>query len=165
MAYTYSKLAETTVGVGGTSAITFNNIPQNYTDLNVVLSLRATTQDSVYISFNGSTSSFTARFLEGNGASASSGTGTRYVAFPLTATVNTFASSSIYVPNYAGANNKSYSIDSVSEANQTTAYTDLVAGLWSNPSAINQVNISLATGGNTLVQYSTAYLYGIRVEI
>jgi hypothetical protein len=166
MAFTYSKLADTAVGAGGTSTITFNNIPQNYTDLNLVLSLRTTTQDSVYISFNGSTSSFTAKFLEGAGTGTpTSGNGTRYVVFPLTVTANTFSSSSVYIPNYAGANNKSYSIDSVSEANQTTAYADLIAGLWSNVSAINQIGISLASGGNLLTQHSTATLYGIRVEL
>jgi len=160
---TYIQIGSTvTVGAGGAATIDFTSIPSTYTDLNLVLSLRPTTQDSVYLSFNGSTSSFTAKFLEGSGASASSGSGTRYVAFPLTATASTFSSSSIYIPNYAGSNNKSYSIDSVSEANQTTAYADLVAGLWSSTSAINQITISLATGGNTFVQYTTASLYGIK---
>ena len=161
MATTFVKIATVIVGSGGASTMDFTSIPSTYTDLNLVLSLRPTSQDSVYLSFNGSTSSFTSRFLEGSGASASSGTATRYVAFPLTTTSNTFSSSSIYIPNYAGATNKSYSIDSVSEANATTAYADLVAGLWSSTSAINQISISLATGGVTFVQYSTATLYGI----
>lgn len=163
MANTYVQIGTTvTVGSGGAANIDFSSIPSTYTDLNLVLSLRPTSQDSVYLSFNGSTSSFTARFVEGSGASASSGSATRYVAFPLTATASTFSSSSIYIPNYAGSNNKSYSIDSVSEANQATAYADLIAGLWSSTSAINQITISLATGGNTFVQYSTANLYGIK---
>jgi hypothetical protein len=161
MANTYVKIATVSVGVLGASSIDFTSIPSTYTDLNLVLSLRTTTQDSVNISFNGSTSSFTSRFLEGSGATATSGTGTRYVVFPLTTTSNTFSSSGVYIPNYAGSTNKSYSIDSVSEANATTAYADLVAGLWSSTSAINQITISLATGGNVFVQYSTATLYGI----
>ena len=41
MAFTYSKLAESTVGVSGAAFIDFNNIPQNYTDLVLLYSARA----------------------------------------------------------------------------------------------------------------------------
>ena len=40
---TMTKLATVTVGSGGSSTITFSNIPQNYTDLVVKASLRGTT--------------------------------------------------------------------------------------------------------------------------
>jgi hypothetical protein len=75
-------------------------------------------------------------------------------------TANTFSSTEIYIPNYASANYKSYSVDQVDEGNQTTVYSHLIAGLWSNTAPINQITFT-PTSYN-FVQYSTATLYGIR---
>ena len=66
----------------------------------------------------------------------------------------------IYIPNYAGSNNKSFSIDNAQENNITTAYSQLEAGLWSDSSAITSIRLT-EQYGNNLVEYSTAYLYGI----
>ena len=77
-----------------------------------------------------------------------------------TATANTFANVSIYIPNYTSANYKSVSIDAVTENNATTAYAFLSAGLWSNTAAITSATITNSSGN--YVQYSTAYLYGIK---
>jgi len=46
------------------------------------------------------------------------------------------------------------------ENNATTSYMGLFAGLWSNASTINAIKI-FEVSSNNLVQYSTAYLYGI----
>jgi hypothetical protein len=67
-----------------------------------------------------------------------------------------------YIPNYAGSNNKSVSADNAREANQATdTYLVMDAGLWSNTSAITSIKIAPRVGPN-FVQYSTAYLYGIK---
>jgi hypothetical protein len=158
-------ISTVTVGSGGAASIDFVGIPQNYTDLCLVTSLRfsaSAVAASAYIAFNGSLSNFSSRFLEGNGASAGSYTSPAYFAGSAnasTSTASTFSSHSIYIPNYAGSNNKSFSVDAVSENNATTAYTDLSAGLWSITTAINQITLS---GASNFVQYSTATLYGIR---
>jgi hypothetical protein len=171
MAFTYSKLAESTVGSGGAATITFNNIPQNYTDLVLVASLRSdkpTYGFSNYsLSINGNTTNFTTRYLEGNGASATSGSTTTGASGNINgpaSTANVFSNTQFYFPNYAGSNNKSYSLDHVTEANATTAWMNLTAGLLSNVTAINRLTF---TEGNSSVfsQYSTATLYGIRVEL
>ena len=164
MPNTFTLIASSTVGSGGAASIDFSSIPSTYTDLCLKLSTRhATGAPYLAVSFNGSTSSFTYRYLEGNGASASSGNGSANwsVALnPSSATASTFSNGEIYIPNYAGSNNKSFSADGVTENNGTTAYADMFASLWSNTVAINQITLS-ATGGGNFVEYSTAYLYGI----
>jgi hypothetical protein len=161
MANTYVAIATVTVGSGGASSIDFSSIPSTYTDLVVKLSLRGSSGNNVLMSINSSTSNFSYRMLEGDGATAASYNNTTgRLLYILTTTANTFSNIEVYLPNYAGATNKSYSVDAVSEANATTAFADLTAGLWSNTSAITALGFTI-TGAN-FVQYSTATLYGIK---
>jgi len=174
MAYTYSKLAESTVGVGNAAAITFSNIPQNYTDLVLKLSHRGTTtsgaRDSLFasLSFNGGAITPSTRFLRASGgtptASSTGGPTGGYVDSS-SFTVSTFSNTEIYIPNYSGSNVKSYSMDSVTEQNTSGWDTILGMGalLLNSVAAINSISMSLDYG--SFVQYSTATLYGIRVEI
>jgi hypothetical protein len=73
-------------------------------------------------------------------------------------TASTFSNIEIYIPNYAGSTNKSFSIDAVGENNATAAYAGLVAGLWSTSSAITAISIASTT---LFAEFSTATLYGI----
>jgi hypothetical protein len=170
MAFTYSKLAETTVGSGGAATITFNNIPQNYTDLKVVMSMRSADISNIAfecsLTFNGNTTGYTAKQLYGDGSIAASTSPTiRSAGFIVgtSATANTFSNGELYIPNYTSSNNKSYSVDSVTETNATTQYMNFIAGLWSNVTAITSM-IFAGTSGN-FAEYSTATLYGIRAEV
>jgi len=160
---TMTLISTVTVGSGGAASIDFTSIAGTYTDLQIVLSVRSTgsTNREVYIRPNGLSTNLTARYLEGSGASAYSGTIAGFVgtACSSAGTSNTFSNISIYLPNYAGATNKSYSVDSVEENNATTAYQDIVAGLWSSTAAITSISIVL--GASSFAQYSTASLYGI----
>jgi hypothetical protein len=164
MPNTFELIASSTVGAGGASSIDFTSIPSTYTDLCLKVSVRWSNAgpDGFNVSYNGSTSSFTARYLEGSGSAAASGTATRFVGGleGTGYTANTFGNVDIYIPNYAGSTNKSYSSDTVTENNATQAYSHLIAGLWSNTAAINQ--ITLAPSSGTFVQHSTAYLYGVK---
>lgn len=164
MANTYTLIASSTVGSGGAADIAFTSIPATYTDLCLKLSIRtdkATLGDVWLLKLNTSSADFTARWVEGNGASATTGNSVLYGALVgSSATASTFNNTEIYFPNYAGSTNKSFSVDSVTENNATTAYADLAAGLWSQTAAITGINISITS--NNLVQYSTAYLYGIK---
>jgi len=153
------------VGAGGTPTIDFSTIPATYTDLVLKYSLRSSaagaTGTVVSLAFNGSSSNFSNRYLEGAG----SGTPGSYtspanfagVSNTTAMTASTFSSGEIYIPNYAGSTNKSYSIDSVTEQNATGALAELIAGLWSQTAAITQITLS----SSNFQQYSTAYLYGV----
>ena len=170
MATTFIKIASVTVGSGGASSIDFTSIPATYTDLQVLLSVRSSTTGGnawvgLKLRFNSSTSGYTDRAVAGNGSTAFSFANT-YGNFGFLGdvdmsdnTASTFGNTSLYCPNYAGSQFKSYSSDSVQENNATLAQADLVAGLWSNTSAITSINLTLNTGN--FVQHSTATLYGI----
>ena len=166
MATTFVKIATVTVGAGGAASMDFTSIPSTYTDLVLKVSGKGTfttgVADSAYIRFNGSSTSYSSRRLQGDGSVANSTTFTEiYFRIDNTGTGQTsiFGNAELYIPNYAGSTNKSVSSDSVEENNGTEAYTNLNAGLWSNTAAINQ--ITLYPNNGNFAQYSTATLYGI----
>jgi hypothetical protein len=117
------------------------------------------------LSFNNSTSNRDAKYLYGTGSAALSGGNTNMFMtasiVPSSATASTFSNGELYIPNYAGSNNKSSSADGVNENNDTSALSALTANLWSNTAAITSIKLTPATAGN-FVQYSTAVLYGIK---
>jgi len=164
MANTYTAIRTVTVGSGGAASMDFTNIPATYTDLQLLVSIREETSATAvaFIKFNNTTANRSERYLQGNGSTAVSGTTAvlQFIACQPTDTANTFGNASIYIPNYAGSNYKSVSSDSVSENNATGAFSRLVAGLWSDTSAINQITITTDTGD--VAEYSTATLYGIK---
>ena len=165
MANTFELIASYSA-TGSVASIDFSSIPSTYTDLCFKLSFRDTysgVASADLISFNGSTASITSRMIQGSGSGVSSTSSpTRFAGNNVssTATSNTFANVEIYIPNYAGSQYKSFSIDSVTENNATEAYANFIAGLWSSTSAINQVTFTPTSG--SFAQYSTAYLYGIK---
>ena len=166
MATTYKAIATVTVGSGGAANIEFTSIPQTYTDLCIVLSGRGTqalTYAGMSISFNGSTANRSIRQLYGSGSTVTSFTDATNIYFDFTganATANTFGNAQIYIPNYTSSNNKSVSIDAVTENNATEAWAELYAGLWANSAAITSLTFTPLSG--TIVQHSTATLYGIK---
>jgi len=169
MATTYTLISSVTVGSGGVSSVSFNSIPQTYTDLEIVTSTRTTDSQtgghSVNAEFNSSTTGYSVRKILGNstGTSSSSATGTKArIGRSDTAaqTASTFASSKAYIPNYTASNNKSISVDAAVESNDNTNWSlHLKASLWANSAAITDIVITISTA--TIAQYSTFYLYGI----
>ena len=164
-----------TVGSGGISSVSFNNIPQTYTDLKILGSARTVrsgaSSDYLLIIFNGSSASgYEYRTLQGNGSAASSnnggsglsGTAIGFDRFPSsTATANTFGNFEMYIPNYTASRYKSISSDQVAENNASEAISLLQASIWANNSPISSIKFSI--GGGTLIDvHSTFTLYGIR---
>jgi hypothetical protein len=167
MANTYTLIQSVTVGSGGAASIEFGSIPQTYTDLVLASSVR-TDESATFsysnISFNGNTSSYSSRWVYGTGAAAGSINLSTNRIMDINAASNTsstFTNFSIYIPNYAGSTNKSFSIDSVHEQNGTTAYPELIAGLWSNTASISSIKLYLDSTYK-FVQYTSASLYGIK---
>jgi hypothetical protein len=171
---TYGTLISTvTVGAGGANTLIFSSIPQTFTDLYLVASARATsTNTGLIFWFNGyGTYTYTSRFLQGTGTGVSTGTnfagtgqgGLGKVSFS-TDTSNTFANNAVYIPNYAGSTNKSFSVDSVTENNGTTAFETLDAGLATGTAAVSSITVGIGGSGSNpeIAQYSTFSLYGIK---
>jgi len=162
-------ITSVTVGSGGAASVTLpatGTIPQTYTDLKLVYSARATvagTQEFINISFNGNTSNYSLRSLQGDGSAASSNNWSfRWIGYAVgsTATASTFSNGELYIPNYTSSNYKSFSGDNVAERNDTNAQSILTANLWSDTAAITSIALSVQ-GGSNFVEGSTFYLYGI----
>jgi hypothetical protein len=163
MAQNYILLERVELGATAAS-VTFDNIPQSgYTDLKVVVSARsnrADTDDIILMKPNNSSSNLTYRALTANGSAASSGTLNRFYVDGDTFTANTFANVEIYIPNFTSSSYKSWSLDSVTENNGTTAYSALMAGLWSDTTAISSL-VFAPIYGTAFTANSTFSLYGL----
>jgi hypothetical protein len=169
MATTYTLISSVTVGSGGAATMSFSSIPATYTDICIKVSARtdnASILSNLRWTFNGSSSGYSGKELYGTGSAAASGDGGTTSSYiqagysnGATSTSNTFSNTEFYLPNYASANYKSQSIDSVQEDNASLAFVDMSATLWSNTSAVTSVTITPSSG--SFVQYTTAYLYGI----
>ncbi len=166
MATTYTLIKTYTLS-SNAATIDFTSIPNTYTDICLRYSLRtnATFSSSGYyfsFSFNGLTTNLNSRIVFGQGSSASSANYTTDVfgwCVPSDWTASSFSNSELYIPNYAGSNYKSMSIDQTVDTTSSLTYTILQAGLWSSSAAINR--ITLTPTGGSFVTYSTASLYGI----
>ncbi len=153
------------------ASVTFSNIPQNYTDLKLVVSARGTdasyqTDCNIQVG-NGSVdtgSNYTTRELSGigSGTPSSNAFTTTNVHPPMpgsTATSNTLGNFEVYIPNYTGSTQKSMSCDVVTENNATLANVRLCSYIHTGTSAINIITLTAASG--TFVANSTFTLYGI----
>jgi hypothetical protein len=168
MANTYTLIASNTVGSGGAASVDFTSIPATYTDLLIKVSARKVQSGgavNLQMLLNTATTAYTQKTLLGNGSAAYSFSDSTELSFMYVTsaadTANTFNNTEIYIPNYAGANYKSISIDSVTETNAAATNMTLMAGLWSSTSAINQITLKVYSP-NTFIQYSSFYLYGIK---
>lgn len=163
MPNTFELIASVTVGSGGAANIEFTSITSSYTDLCLKLSLRSSVStNDAKVEFNGVTTSYNERAVGGSGSSAYSFNDgiINPLTNPSTFTSNTFTNTELYIPNYAGSTNKSLSLDSVQENNATSANAIMTAALWSNTAAISSIKVTPSSGN--FVQYSTAYLYGVK---
>jgi hypothetical protein len=170
MPNTFIKIATVSVGASGTSSIDFTSIPGTYTDLKILCSLRTDSSASsygemVYLKFNGSTSNFSLKRLEGYGTTVtgSSETDARFGrANNASQTASAFANIMVYIPNYANSTNKPWYSDAVNDTNGSTNEMFFHGALWSNTAAITSISIVGSEVGSKFVQYSTATLYGIK---
>lgn len=168
MANTFTLIEAKTLA-SSTASVTFSSIPQTYTDLKMLVSVRTDRSgqdnDALYISINSNTSNLNSKLVEGIGSGApssysASGTIKIFPTVGSTATANTFGNGEIYFPNYTISQYKSFIGDGVSENNATQAIAGFSANLWSDNAAIT--SLTFTSIGTNFVQYSTFYLYGIK---
>jgi hypothetical protein len=167
MATTYELISSVTLGTASAD-VEFTSIPGSFAILLAVYSARSTDTSNpgghieMSLTLNSSTSNFSVRQLYGDGSSAASNTPTNRNAGLITnanATANTFSSTELLIPNYAGSTNKSYSFSTATEANATLAYIAAGAGLWADTSAITALKLA-PTLGNFAAE-SSFQLFGI----
>ena len=176
MAITYALIEAKTLS-NAVNSINFSSIPQNYTDLVLKTSIRGTSNSyqtqGVRVTFNGITSGYTTKTLLNVGSnSVISGTNpyTSNASVSIfgnnaSSTANIFNSAELYIPNYAGSNNKIISSDTVSEMNGNAAYDiqmGIIAGLLSDTAAITSITLTAQSGEGDFAANTTFYLYGIK---
>jgi len=145
------------------ASITFSNIPQNYTDLKVVASLRAnSTQNWGDITFNGGGTAISMRHLLNNSGSiiSQSYSPLRFQCNTDSHTAGTFSSAQMYITNYTSSTSKPISMDGTQENFSSSVGQHIAAGLWASSSAVTSITIT-PDGGGTFIAGSTVSLYGI----
>jgi hypothetical protein len=154
------KLIETKTLLSAAASIEFTSIPQDGTDLFVLVSARGD-GGVFYVRPNGSSSNLQGRRLQGSGSAVSEGADSNvdFIINVSTDTSNTFGNATLYIPNYSGNANKTISSDSVNENNATQAFQRLHSGLWSDTAAITSLGFTLLSGN--LAIGSTISLYKI----
>lgn len=171
MALTYVLIASNTLS-SNAAFVTFNNIPNTYTDLIVKGSTRTDNDflaDSIYVQINGTTTNYSWTFLRGNGSSASSSRGNTESRLFMNASINgtlstsnTFSNWDLYIPSYLASQNKQISSYSAVEDNSTTGWNVASANLWRNTAAITSLTFTVVTANKNFVSGSSFWLYGIK---
>jgi len=163
----FTALAKATI-TGSTTSVSFNSIPQTYTDLLVYIVGRqgnAANYNDVEITFNSSTSNRTQRYVICQ-QSNNFATGTQvYFQVGLIAGslagANVYNTTQIYIPNYTSANPKSFlAINGMPNTAAAGGANDWYTNKWNDNTAISSIQVNSLAGN--YATYSTFYLYGIK---
>lgn len=158
---TYIALDKVTVGTA-TPSITFNSVPQGYTDLVIIAAgTTASASASLQFQFNGdTTSSYSSTWMDGDGTSATSSreTSTTYTYWG--SITNQQTTSIGQIMNYSNATTYKTILGRGSNApERVRAYV----GLWRNTAAITSVTIK-NNGPFNFTSGTTFSLYGIKAQ-
>jgi len=162
-----------TISAQTVSVISFNNVPQNFTDLFVVASTRSATTAGggrIRLSFNGNaTSIYSTTLIWGSGSSVGSfreNPAANAISSPQslsTDTANSFTNLQVYIPSYRSNRFKAFMSEGLKENNSSAISTfegmNLAANLFRSTDPITSVQIG-SEGGN-FAQNSTFTIYGI----
>jgi hypothetical protein len=166
MPRTYEPIASTTLGAGGSTLVTFSNIPGTFTDL-ILVSASDTDYPfaagvSTYLRINGDTAgNYSTTWLLGSGSAASSSRASNdtngiYIG-EFSGTANTQETSIVQIMSYANTNVHKTVLSSSAVASY---FVTRQVGLWRSTAAITSV--SVRAGGYTFQQGGTFSLYGVK---
>jgi hypothetical protein len=157
------KLIETKTLGSSAASIVFTSIPQTFTDLLILFSIRSDrTQGAEVCRITVNSNAVTGRYLRGiGGASFSSSTNIDFYVAGADSTANTFGNGSIYLSNYSLTTvQKSISTDSVTANNSDNYGLMISASNRASNDAVTSLTLAPITGPNFLTG-STVSLYGI----
>jgi hypothetical protein len=181
---TFESIAAITADASGTSAFTFTNIPQNYTNLQIRLTAKTNRATYAHDDYgikvgNGTLDSgnnyschkIQSEYVSGysNVYTAGAADTTMYFIGSAISTAGNgaFGVGIIDILDYANTN-KYKTIRSLSGGDSNGAVSGYLpnivfgSGSWRNTAAIDTISVYPSGGGSNWVQYSTACLYGIR---
>lgn len=155
---------------GTAASVTFSSIPATFTDLVLKFSIRSSSASltaDAKITFNSITSGYSYTLLYSTSvpaaASVRDSSAASFGGYSVdgdTATANSFNNGEMYLPNYAGATNKPFSVISAPESNTSAMQNNFAAaGLLSNTAAISSIVLSPLSGN--FLTGSSFFLYGL----
>jgi len=162
-----------TVGSGGLSSVTFNSIPQNFTDLHIKMSTRSSGGGNGLLGAvrfnNDSGNNYSDKYFYTDTFGGSTGAGNHsantfgYAVSSPGPSQNQyyFSNNIMYIPNYTLSRWKGYHCDGMGEGDLVASYGAVLSGLWMNTAAITDITL-FPGGGFNFVQNSVFTLYGIK---
>jgi hypothetical protein len=168
----FESIQTVVVPSGGTSSVSFTNIPQNYAHLQVRILSRTNRSDQngdfFQTTFNGDTNAnYSWHFINGNGSSANAISGTSQTMMEANRVpgsligANMFGSIIIDILDYTNTN-KNTTIRSLGGWDGNgSGEVYFNSGSWRNTAAVTSITFT-NSGSRTIQQYSNFALYGIR---
>ena len=156
----FDSIATTTVGAGGTSAITFSSIPATYRHLQIRLfSKNSSDNGTISMRYNSdSGSNYSIHDLYGSGASAAAaGAANQTYTFASLTGSTQAAVSIIDILDYADTNKFKTNRSLIGVDYNGSGYLWFSSGAWRSTTAINSITLAAA-----FTQYTSAALYGIK---
>jgi hypothetical protein len=149
------------------ATVTFNSIPQNYTDLILISSPVSTTGTNTFLTLRyneDSGSNYSSTIMRGNGSTTGgvslSNTSVSYISY--SNEVSTTAGRSIIITQLQNYSNSTTNKTSITRNNDSALITEEIISLWRNTSPITSITIDMDASGDTIAIGSTFNLYGIQ---
>jgi hypothetical protein len=159
-----------TVGAGGVASVTFNNIPQGFTDLKLVISAKtnwaSNNWDDLVVRFNDTTSGYSENSVfVVNSVTPISGQASNVTYAQVGWSANTnfanvFSNSTTTITNYTNGNAKNVMTDTAIEGATATTVMGFISYVWNNTAPITKMTFS-SLNSATILQYTTITLYGV----
>lgn len=166
MSRTYYPIATQTV-TSATGAVTFNSVPQTYTDLILVSSRQQASAARLFLRFNNDTSSlYSDVWLTGEGANPFCGKDSNQSLISIGGiwngtTTTTWATNITHIMNYTNTTTFKSTLTRDANDKNGSGTVEMMVGLYRSTSAITTVNV---VGGSNFAVGSTFTLYGIKAE-
>jgi len=168
MPITYEPIATQTISGSSTSIVTFNSIPQTYTDIVAVCVVRSgttgtNTDNYIRLATGGgsidSGNNYSTTRIYGNGSSAISdkfSTTSLIYGGMIPASGSTAGNLAVTIHNFANYSNATTNKTILNRGNDALAFVSATVGLWRNTGAITSIQFltnSNFTDGNTFTIY------------
>jgi hypothetical protein len=165
MTLTYEKIFSTTL-TSTTSSYTFSSIPNTYTDLVIVASVRKSGEngEAMFVTFNGDNgSNYSYTWLTNLGAYSYRVTSDlRIQVYSQTTASSTFNANILNVNNYGNSTTYKTLLGRDSTGSLNTSF---IAGLWRNTNAITSITLTPDFYLSPTWQIGSSFaLYGIKAE-
>lgn len=159
-------ISTVTVGAGGTSEVSFSNIPQSFTHLVLIVSAQATTSsvNDIGLKFNSATTGYSSKYTA---YAFNSNTSTKPYMYArnlvsYSSYTGSFSSAKIVIPDYKNNFPKQAHFQG-GTASENSGGVGWAGGTWSGTAAITSVQL-VATDGTTIgafAQNTVVSLYGM----